>query len=656
MVWLSLLGLILSASVATLAAYAQPAPPSTSSPPPPHSPHRLDPCGTLGSTASANMTVDLVGACYRAIPFNRKAAATTLQSVYTVFNDYYTFRDSALAPTLPPPFTSAPVDILKKLEAIGRTRYTSDHQFHSDVQLALYSLYDAHAAYNVDCYAAYLFEQSLSLYAPVIDGTQSLLVFKDEANRGYEDCTVVTIDGQEALPYINSWATKYAYFSKDAGVRQNQALATQRYDHDSGSFETLVGEFAQRADLPERGYIDYGLQCGASTAVIHVRDNWKVIPRFATTFNDIASYTNNVCLPAPASTVSSARSSSQGPVGMYRPHAPRIKRDPTEVKGAIDAPPAAPVPSFQGATRIGVAGNGTVFYQLTAQPHVGVMVVYTHSVDSQSGELDLISKNFAAFHEHGVTDILIDFQGNYGGYIYFASALVQKFFPNKNGPLDAALPSNMRVTKSAQQLSHLGYNTTWGDNFNAQWFYDYTDKDFYANDDLYMNPVTSIRNGRAANYTEITSYYPHTIAEEPELATYPWTNNPAHIRILTDGRCGSSCALSSYMLKHNNVTSYSVGGHPGQPLSGFSFPGGAVSNLAELVATYTASKMLSPVKNLSYKGFLGFTAVEVFAHGSQVPLDFDAEASVAAHRLDYTTENARHRDVMWTQVAAAAWK
>ncbi|KAG0251372.1 hypothetical protein BGZ95_006906, partial [Linnemannia exigua] len=137
MVSFSLRGLILSASIACLAVVAQaapaPAPPTTPPPhtPPPHTtpppPRNLDACGILATSNYPNITYEKVSACYLSIPFNNQVAGSTLETVITVFNDFYTFRDSALAPTLAAPFESAPVNIVEKLKAIGRTRYTSDH-------------------------------------------------------------------------------------------------------------------------------------------------------------------------------------------------------------------------------------------------------------------------------------------------------------------------------------------------------------------------------------------------------------------------------------------------------------------------------------------------------------------------------------------------
>jgi hypothetical protein len=52
-----------------------------------------------------------------------------------------------MSPFLAQPLESDPVDIVAKLRKIGRTRYTSDRKFHTDVYQAIESLHDGHSIY-----------------------------------------------------------------------------------------------------------------------------------------------------------------------------------------------------------------------------------------------------------------------------------------------------------------------------------------------------------------------------------------------------------------------------------------------------------------------------------------------------------------------------
>ncbi|KAG0308691.1 hypothetical protein BGZ98_007162 [Dissophora globulifera] len=634
----SLSRLILSASLATIATLLTSAAPITQ-----------DPCATLGGLNATELTYDAVANCYRAFTYNSEIATKTLATVRTIFNDYYIFRDSALTPDLQAPFSSAPVDIMNVLDLIGQKKYRSDYEFHNDIYNAVQSLHDAHAGYSVNCYNAYLFAQPLNLYAPVVDGKQSMRVFVDLARRGYEDCEVTTIDGVDALSYIYKWSDSLSY-SKDSGVRQNQALATQIFNYESEDFILSSGEFAERATLPENPYVDYVLQCGTTADPIRLRENWRVLPLTGKGFSDMDSYLSNVCYPPKP---------TEQPSNMYKRELDQpVKRQlfPVARKSALlDATPSPATLPTQGlaqAVQLG-HGNATVWYTLKDKPNVGVIVVSTHV--AEDAELDIALQGLELFSKANVTNIIIDFQGNTGGSVAFASFLVQLFFPSTS-QLDTSLRSDLRVTKSIQDLSTAAFNVSEAGLYDAAGYIDLDTKQTYTNDDLFLQSISLTRNGRQTGYTESTTLQPAILPKIEALASYPWTNQPNNIRILSDGRCGSACALSAHYLHGKyNVAAYSIGGVRGDNLSIFSFAGGAVSALHDINKIYAANKVVSPMENLPYEGDIRVPILEVYADSTDVPLEYDASKYPANYRVDFTPENARSRDVMWTQVATHAW-
>ncbi|KAG0255887.1 hypothetical protein BG011_004880 [Mortierella polycephala] len=661
MVSFSLRSLILSATLAALATFTTAQ--TTLAPVPTPHPVQLDACATLSSKSSTSLTVEDVANCYKAVPFDSTVAASTLESVLTIFKDYYSFRDSALTPTFEKPFDAPPSDIVRRLETIGRTKYTSDYSFHSDVRAAVDSLFDAHSSYIAKCYNAYLFAQTITLYAPVTDGKQSVRVFHDFLDRGYQDCTVEKIEGQDALPYIYNWATKTTSFSKDGGVRLTEALGTQQYNVErNGTYTIYAGAFAQRATLPEKNYVDYELRCNSSATTIQLREDWRVLSQVNAAFNDVQSFKENLCLrdmpsaiensPAQIQKRDSKKPKPERP--LYLVPAPKKALLLDDI---LNAPPTqSTFGEFEDALKLG-AGNGTAFYQLKSRPEVGVMVVFTHLV-RLGDEVAQILTGLDTFNQLNVTNVILDFQGNFGGSVEFASVLTQLLFPGTD-ILDKTLPSDLRVTKEMQQAASALMNNTDADLFNAGSFIDLKTNSAFTSDSLFQHPITRVRNGRSSLYTELMTIKPLEFFPKltEAVANHPWSDKPANIRILTDGRCGSACAMSCHVLTTQyNVTSYAIGGITAEPLSMFSFVGGAVATLTEINRLYELAGMESPVKQLPYNGGVNFPVVEVYARGSEVPLDFEPQYHRATHRLDYTTQNARKRDVMWSQVANDAWK
>ncbi|KAF9176633.1 hypothetical protein BGZ51_000192, partial [Haplosporangium sp. Z 767] len=323
---------------------------------------------------------------------------------------------------------------------------------------------------------------------------------------------------------------------------------------------------------------------------------------------------------------------------------------------SLNAPPDPPVnEEFQDATRL-LTTNATVMYTLKSRPDTGVIVVHSHVAPNAFEETVALYKGLQEFHHLRITNIIIDFQSNIGGHVDFASSIVQLFFPNNN-TFDMSLPSDLRVTRSVQELSIKAFEANDYSFFDAARYIDISTLTAYNSSALFLNPVTLTRNDRQAQYSEKMTQTPYNFNPVEELTTFPWTDNASQIRILTDGRCGSSCALSShYFNTLNKVSAYAIGGIHGEPLSMFSFAGGTVSGLGDINEIYKNMNMTSPLAPLPYKGDVGFPLIEVYARGRDIPLEYDAEYTTAAYRMNYTPENARRRDVMWTQVANDAWR
>ncbi|KAG9061188.1 hypothetical protein KI688_007526 [Linnemannia hyalina] len=665
MVSLSIKTLILSLSVASLATTSLAAPSNG--------------CSDLAVKQGVNITYADVAQCYASIPFNKEAARATLDSLTTIFDEYYVSRDTELSPRLAKPFQSDPVDIVAKLKKIGRTRYTSDRQFHTDVYEAVESLHDGHAAYAPYCYVAYMFVQPISMYAPVINGKQELKVYKDNKGRKYEDCTVTKIDGKNGMAQVKKRAS-FLMNSKDPNVRLNEALASMAYKPDAGDFVAYPGQFALRNLLPERATVRYELQCGGSKKKVIVEDEWAISPQMPWQFTDTESYIKNVCLAPAGGADASAGSlrkrdlvsiSSDRHDEIYALNKRALDAQATSPPSpSVTTPPVAnPTlpPVYPEAIKI-AAGNSTVFYQLKDRPTVGVIVFVAAMIDFN--DIDFHYKSLETLYQKGVTDIIIDIVSGDGGYANVGPDFAQFFFPNK-GPLDKLIKMNLRVTPAIQQLStkvfkssdggysQMGnmFSLQGGGFYDSSRFFDYANNRLYTDNSLYTDTVTETRNGRKAVYTKMTAYKPATHPVNTNLAKYPWTNNPSRLRIVTDGRCLSACAnVAYYLADQYKVLTYGIGGTNGQPLSKYQYAAAGAVTQEGLVGMFVSGNMTSPFKPTPYQGIVSVVLAEFFAPGSKIPLEFDGVRYATDYRMDYDPINARSREAMWTQVAKAAWK
>ncbi|KAG0278855.1 hypothetical protein BGZ95_002961 [Linnemannia exigua] len=594
--------------------------PGTPSP----SPSSLDACGLLSSKDVTTLTFTDVANCYHAIPFVPDHAKTTLETVHTLFKDYYIFTDTALNPRASKPFKNEPYDVLKRFESIGRTKYAGDFWFHKDVRKAVDDLKDGHASYD-------------ALHAPVVNGTQQLRVFRDNHDDEYKGCIVDKINGSPAWSYMKDWSTNILGISHDPNARLNIALATQVYKPESGKFETFDGLFAARSTLPESDVIEYQLRCGGLLRPIKVVGEWTIVSTLdeGIQFDSVDSYVKNVCL-AP--------------------------KQPAPAPSTIPPPPPAVLPGvevqeFPGAEKV-LEGNGTVFYHLKEQPHIGVLVIHSFDIFPFVDEGNVVFEGLKALHSRNVTNLIIDVQGNMGGYVELSAIVVQLLFPNK-GPLDALLEADQRVTKPLQQAALKGYNANNTEFMDASLLVDLKTGLPYSNNDIFSRPVTLTRNGRKNLYTERTALKVPIIPQSQidTVKQFPWTNNAQNIRVITDGRCGSATGMTTYFwTSEHGVDAFVVGGTTGEDMSMFSYAGASVLTLADIQQTYKGLGATSPMKDVPYASAIRFSWLEVYARNSTVPLEYDAMRFRAKHHVDYSIENSFDREAMWKDIGALSWK
>lgn len=456
-------------------------------------------------------------------------------------------------------------------------------------------------------------------------------MFQDNNKRGYEDCTVIKINGKNAMAQVMKRAD-FLFNSKDPNVRLNEALASLVYHPKTGTFVVYPGQFAGRELLPENPSMRYELKCANSKKSVFVEDKWVISPQSPWEYTDTASYIKNVCLPQPTPPLPSAISARSLPkrdLKSFRQHENASNLNKRTITVDLQAqaealPVLSPLtlPVNPEAVKIG-AGNSTVFHQLKDRPTVGILTLFVTTLDF--AEINFIYQSLETLYQRGVTDIIIDVVGGNGGYANVAPDFVNLFFPSKD-PLDKVIRLNFRSTPTIQQLNAKVYNSTdggWNQKgnmlsihggifYDSSRFFDLANNHTYADNLLYTDTVTHTRNGRKAVYTKTTAYKPATQPNRPNLAKYPWTNNPSHIRILIDGRCLSGCGHVIYLIANQyGVKSYGVGGTKGEPLSKYQYVAGAGSLLTMFNGIFAFANMTSPIKDLPYQSVLSATVGEI---------------------------------------------
>lgn len=478
------------------------------------------------------------------------------------------------------------------------------------------------------------------------------------------------INGQDAITYLQNWADKNTGFSKDAGVRLNNVLASQQYFPATQTWGHVGGSFAETAVLPEAESISYNVQCpGKPAETVDVK--WVVAGLPTTPFTDRASYLRTLCLTPPkqkAPTHTPGTGPAPGPGNLIKDFGPRhekpviqnellIKfRDEQNLrqyaekefmlrKRGVDDP----VHDMEDATLID--GDVTAVYQLKSNVRVGILVVPTMDVTT-SNEIPAVQRRLAMLAFAGVTHIIIDTFGNGGGDVAFSSLLASVFFPPKD-KLTNAHVARFRDSKAASALAAADLKNTASTYFDPETLGNVT-TELPIRNNFFVNPVPMTRNGREAQYTEefFMDYSTRFLAN----IDYPGKNDPTKIVILTDGQCGSACGMTSelFVNKHG-VKAVAVGGYHGKDLSMFSFAGASVLGHDKIVDTFEELGVPSVMERLPYQNTVNIGVIEVYSGTDTTPLEYNPERYIAAHRLDYTPQTARSHSHLWAAVAKLAW-
>ncbi|KAF9277058.1 hypothetical protein BGZ68_009567 [Mortierella alpina] len=608
-----------------------------------------DHCSLLAQAKPDQITYQQVANCYRSIDFNSKQSKTTIETMTTFYNDAFVFRDVALTPNLKSPLTTAPVDAMAGLKKIGQKRYKNDFEFHQDLSLFAMSFNDAHVTYAPQCYSSYIFLQPLYLYAPVVKGTQSIRVRHDATKSGMEDCEVIRINGQNARDVIQRWADKHTGFSKDAGVRFNHALASKLYWPETKIWLDVPGMFSFRYRLPDTPFIDYELKCEGQNSR-KFRGQWNVIPIAPEgSFSGKTSFVSNLCMHSKTNDTSFTTQKATG-----RAVEPGVL---TTVLGMLyESEHGKPDTSLKDLPDAKLwASNNTAAYQLKSMPHVGVLVVPTMEIDSKT-EIPTIQGYMTQLAKQGVTHIIIDMSGNFGGEEEFASLLPGVFFKAKDMSIHAH-KTRFRVTPAIQALSEANlHNPEHSTYWNPSGLVDITTLAPFKTNPFIKGVVDLTFNGRSAAFSqEVFNNYDQKIIDS--TVSYPWSNDASKITILTDGQCGSACGMTSdYFVHRHGVKAVAVGGHTNTPLSMFSFPGASVLDTDSYVDSFEQLGLKPTFQRLPYENSVAVGVTMVYSNNDTVPLEYNSARFPAAFRLDYNPDIARRQDLLWAAVAKTAWK
>ncbi|KAG0085805.1 hypothetical protein BGZ93_001460 [Podila epicladia] len=270
-----------------------------------------DPC-SVATSAQSPIAYDVVKACLDAdFPFPADNHVKTAESIKKLISNSFVFEDLAKEPPSVAGLTlkAAPIaDDIDELLAMRANAVQTHREFHEAITDIMIKARDAHLSYSADCFLQFSFDHGFTLADLTANtGSKALNVvaelpsFSNLSSLPFSPsgCTVVTINSQPAIQFVQTWADNNIDMSKDAAVRYNVAIGGPIFDPQVAGYSN-TGQFSHRSRLPAEASLTFGFTCPHLWGADIVK---QVVVGWGATYEgsqlNVTQYYNTYCVANP---------------------------------------------------------------------------------------------------------------------------------------------------------------------------------------------------------------------------------------------------------------------------------------------------------------------------------------------------------------------
>ncbi|GJJ70004.1 hypothetical protein EMPS_02353 [Entomortierella parvispora] len=618
----------------------------------------------ISQNSSGIVPYHVAKGCYQHFDFDPRIRDDTIDGVRANLESFYVFYDIAKSP---PPMENSdlgPVDLAQSLDAIKNTTFENDYTFHSTLGGLIAKLQDPHTTYKNMCYQQFLFIQPISTYGVFEDGRQQVKVatvldkLDQRLSTGFVDCEVTHIDGLPAFDVVAEFAKTKSY-SKDRGVRLNKAFSYLAHDRTGSSYDRYsLGTFAQRSKIPPNGTVEYKIDCTskydsdpASAPTVPMQSTldlaWSALDATMAPYYDATSYRIQFCSDDSIQTVKKfvLDSASADDFSAVKARLHEGRKKAREIY-------RGPYASFH------MLNDGT-----TAVFRLGTESPNKLKGENHFGFYSNIDDGFAAMEEAGATKLIIDLQNNSGGIICWGRYVLQTLFPDT---VESPYIYTLKASPLAQALAKATFTYTQKTSSPYAGLVDPNTGD-EVSDESWIIPGTSLPGREGYFSNKVTDRYCPAV-DDVSGSNDDALFEPENIVILTNGFCGSTCAVLALQLHERyGIRTAAIGGYHGQSMAFTSFPGGAVqanntlwvSRIQQVYQTISGDGQGQSLEKmipqpLPANGQLAFTFRQVLSasHPDQVS---EYLRMPSEFRMDYTSARFRMPSILWEDVRHEVW-
>ncbi|TEA14817.1 Peptidase S41 family protein ustP [Colletotrichum sidae] len=632
--------------------------------------------------ATPKVPAQLAYDCLQSVPNKPGPAKDLIKSLKA-----YVQWQSTLAWLKDPPasYMFEPTDILGGLDKIGQKAEAGGYKSEYDFQLAIFQLiasaHDGHFAFRGDVFKGFSFRNTLAndIVSVSRDGIEvPKLYHQGQLMNNTSPPAIVRINGRDAATLIADLNLKFSGF-QDADSQWNAGFKSYAA---TDSALTIAASLAFQGPKVTITYDNGEEKSEDSFAIIRTGANFTGI-------NGGDDFYNKFCNPDNA---------PKPPPNATTPDAPKTSGPVPPPKPTIEGYPWPVVRDNGANTTSGYYLNGTGY------DDVAVLAVSAFSPPDQiSAEdyltnfQDTVAKFLAESKKSGKKKLVIDVAANGGGFVVAGFELFAQLFPE----VSRFQANNLRLTDSMGTLARLGaaipanFTPSSPEEKNAfealqgsAVISNLLPGQVFTPDQQAFTTVDQILAPVSLNGDTFTAYQ-----ETPLNQTDPSYNvtgvgtkanppprvfSPENVVLFTDGTCGSTCTIFSYlMILQLGVKTTVIGGRPQtgimQSIAGvegaqvFSFndltsDAKAIlaltpkdkkdeilkSDLGELAKGYAIKRATTPKSAGAVNGKNAYSMSD-----AKTPLQFLWEP--ANCRIFYTKDMLTKPEAAWKRVVDATW-
>ncbi|KAI8891356.1 hypothetical protein K501DRAFT_265219 [Backusella circina FSU 941] len=618
-----------------------------------------DPCASISEKKYVSYSE--AKACLDYFAFDPIIADQTIYTIQKTIEQLYVFNEVAANPPEIEGLVTVPVDIIKDMYRIRNMPWKTDREFQDAIASALGKVHDAHLSYTPYCYRQFIFSNPIRL-SSLIRNNEFIITIASvkkslwsNADDAWVGCRVQKIDDNDALVTLVNYAFNKSSDTKDINGSFNHLLKTKIDLH---GWDIGRDDLGYHRYLPIQEYHSYTLQCpkegtrpnqGIYDPSFTVFIPW--VAKIPPGFSDAGEYWDKFCQTANqipnTAPLSSKNHANKSPSS--------VKIDTAELKKINQGRTYDKLtPAEREQKKIKQTSHSPFvnFYKLT-NTSVGMIDIHTFEIpmEKMGDFVAIFTRGLQEFEKEGIQKIILDLSSNTGGDACIGEFVLNSFF--KETPVYVSdikySPFLARVIQKA-----IGKDTTkWKDYKNphyngADWFTSYIKHERGGKQVLFSQPISLNCNTFNEVFTKNITLYENKMWKASDMM------------ILSDGRCGSTCAiLASRLHLSHGVSTMSVGGIKGNRMQYSSFPGGESDTLSGFLLDLKTLGMEND-KDAPYpfpeKAELTWTFRESYRPDEPFGLESSLlEYSVlnADCRLYFTDFNSNNRVVLWHEIAHA---